>query len=178
MSPLFVMAIQSTLTIAITAFIARWYIAPALSRRPLREKLEPLLLVHAFRFVPLAIFLPGQVSGDFPGGLARLIAYGDFVSALLALAALLAWRYREAHGLWLTVLFSVVGTADMIVVLTAAMREQVYNLPLGFIYFIPAFYVPVLVVLQVMIFAYLVGAWRAGATGARHDFPPASHASV
>lgn len=164
MSPFFVMAIQSTLTIVIAALVARWYLAPSLARRPLREKLEPLLLVHAFRFVPLAIFLPGQVSDDFPAGLARLIAYGDFVSALLALAALLAWRYREAHGFWLTALFSVVGAADMVVVLTAAMREQVYNLPLGVIYYIPAFYVPVLAVLQVMIFAYLADAWRADKT--------------
>ncbi|MEX1082815.1 MAG: hypothetical protein WEC82_00700 [Xanthobacteraceae bacterium] len=124
MSPFFVMAIQSTLTIVIAALVARWYLVPSLATRPLREKLEPLLLVHAFRFVPLAIFLPGQVSDDFPGGLARLIAYGDFVSAVLALAALLAWRYREAHGFWLTALFSVVGTADMVVVLAAAMREH------------------------------------------------------
>lgn len=41
---------------------------------------------------------------------------------------------------------------------------MVYNLPLGFIYYIPAFYVPVLAVLQVMIFAYLADAWRAGRT--------------
>ncbi|MEX0954585.1 MAG: hypothetical protein WDZ83_05160 [Rhizobiaceae bacterium] len=164
MSPFFVMAIQSTLTIVIMAYIARWYIAPSLRMRPLREKLEPLLLVHAFRFVLLAIFLPGQVAADFPGGLARTIAYGDFASGLLALAALLAWRYREAHGYWLTALFSVVGTADMVIVLAAAMNAQVYNLPLGFIYYIPAFYVPVLMVLQVMIFAYLVDAWRVGRT--------------
>ncbi len=161
MSAFFVMAIQSGLTIAIAAFVARWYIAPALSERSLGEKLGPLLLVHAFRFLPLAIFLPGQVTGDFPAGLARLIAYGDFIAGLLALTAVLAWRYRPAHGFWTTALFSFVGTADMAVVLTAAMRAEFYDLPLGVIYYIPTFYVPVLFVLQVMIIAYLARAWRA-----------------
>ena len=43
----------------------------------------------------------------------------------------------------------------MVAVLIGAMNARIYELPLGFMYDIPAFYVPVLAVFQIMIFAYL-----------------------
>jgi hypothetical protein len=152
----YIMAMQAGLTFVIFACIARWYIAPALAGRSLRDKLTPLLLVHCFRFVPMMLLLPGQLGPGFPPDLAELIAHGDFVSGVLALCAVLALRWRENIGRGLTWLFTLVGTADMVVVLTRALMAQVWNEPLWFIYVIPTFYVPVLMVTQIMIVVALL----------------------
>lgn len=152
----FIMAVQASLTFVIFACIANWYIAPALARHGLRESLTPLLLLHSFRIVPLMLLLPGQLGPGFPPDLARTIAYGDFAAGVLAFLAVLAFRRSLGLGRAMTWAFSMVSTVDMVIVLTLALRAQVWNEPLGFIYVIPTFYVPVLVVTQGMIFLNLL----------------------
>src|SRR6516162_10487174 len=66
------------------------YIWPELRLRPRAEALRPLLILHSFRFIGLAILVPGVVSPDLPSAFARSAAYGDIVAAILALLTLLS----------------------------------------------------------------------------------------
>src|SRR5215471_10972146 len=66
------------------------YIWPALQARPRADALYPILLLHASRFVGLAFLVPGVVSPDLPVAFARPAAYGDFLTAILALFAIAA----------------------------------------------------------------------------------------
>src|ERR1700758_1095525 len=61
------------------------YIWPELRFRPLAEALQPLLILHSFRFVGLAFLVPGVVSPDVPSAFSHSAAYGDIIAAILAL---------------------------------------------------------------------------------------------
>jgi hypothetical protein len=65
--------------------VAAQYLWPALRSQPRARALRPLLLLHSFRFVGLAFLVPGVVSPDLPAAFARPAAYGDLITAVLAL---------------------------------------------------------------------------------------------
>jgi hypothetical protein len=100
---------------------------------------------HSFRFFGLVFILPGVVGPGLPAGFAQFAAYGDFVTGVLAILALLTVRIRPLF--WLFVFtFNVVGVADIIVDYYHATR---IGLPavagqLGAAYAIPIIYVPLL----------------------------------
>src|SRR5260370_37575556 len=68
--------------------VAWHYIWPALRERPSPENLKPILLLHGFRFLGLALVAAGVVSPELPAAFAQPVAYGDLISAILALLAL------------------------------------------------------------------------------------------
>src|SRR5215468_4712775 len=68
--------------------VAWHYIWPALRERSSPGNLKPVLLLHGFRFLGLAFAVPGVVSTELPATFARPVAYGDLISAALALLAL------------------------------------------------------------------------------------------
>jgi hypothetical protein len=68
--------------------VAWQYIWPALRQRTRADALRPLLLLHAFRFLGLAFLIPGVVSTNLPAAFAHPAAYGDLLSAILALLSL------------------------------------------------------------------------------------------
>src|SRR5579859_1903746 len=71
------------------AWLCIW---PALRERSSPENLKPILLLHGFRFLGLAFVIPGVVSPELPDAFARPVAYGDLISAILALLALATLR--------------------------------------------------------------------------------------
>src|SRR5580658_4757117 len=73
---------------------ASHYIWPALRERRSPENLKPILLLHGFRFLGLAFVVPGVVSPELPAAFAQPVAYGDFITAILALLALAALGTR------------------------------------------------------------------------------------
>src|SRR5215475_1345197 len=91
--------------------VAWYYIWPDLRDRPSPENLKPILLLHAFRFLGLAFLVPGFVSPELPGAFAQPVAYGDLISAILALLALVALETRAATTV--TWVFNTLGTADL-----------------------------------------------------------------
>jgi hypothetical protein len=52
--------------------IAKWYVMPHLSNRPLNEALIPLIFPHCFRYIGMAFLIPGVTSepldSRFAGG--------------------------------------------------------------------------------------------------------------
>src|SRR6266550_1112365 len=94
--------------LAVWGAVAWHYIWPALRDRPSAENLKPILLLHGFRFLGLAFVVPGVVSSELPAAFAQPVAYGDFITAILALLALAA--LGTSAGKVAAWIFNVFGT--------------------------------------------------------------------
>src|SRR3984885_10119992 len=70
--------------------VAKRYIWPKLRLLPRAEALQPLLILHSFRFIGLVFLVPGVVSPELPSAFAYSAAYGDLVAATLALLSLVS----------------------------------------------------------------------------------------
>ena len=154
--------------------VAWLYIWPALKRRPSPENLRPILLLNGFRFLGLAFVVPGVVSPELPSAFAQPEAYGDFISAVLALLASRAMLGSPA-GTVATWAFNVFGTADLLFAFYLGSRISLPNNPgllgasLGWAgqcqwwrsggamgYFILTAYVPLLFVTHGLVFRILL----------------------
>ena len=136
--------------------VAWHYIWPALNERPSPENLKPILLLHAFRFLGLAFVVPGVVSSELPAAFAQPVAYGDLISAILALLALATLRTR--NGTVVTWVFNIFGTADL---LFAFYQGGRISLPatqglLGAGYFVLTAYVPLLFITHGLVLRILL----------------------
>lgn len=156
MDPLVVLGVQCTLSMLVFFLIIKWYVVPKITKETKFDILALLLLVNVFRYLPLSLFMPGQVSAEFPPYLKEIVAHGDFLSGVLALVALLLLKANKKSAIKFIWIFSIVSVIDMVVVLALAMSEKVYLLPLGTNYFTVSVYVPMLIVIQVVIFKILL----------------------
>jgi hypothetical protein len=136
---------------------AAQYIWPAVSNRERTEAIRPILVLHGFRYIGLAVLVPGVVSPGLPAtAFARGLAYGDLAAATMALIALAALRTRWAGALvWI---FNIFGTADLLNAFYQGNRLSLADTPgsLGAGYFIPIFGVPLLMVTHVLVFRLLM----------------------
>ena len=74
---------------------AKRYMWPKLRVLPRAEALQPILILHSFRFVGLAFLVPGVVSPDLPSAFAHSAAYG--APPLLLITHGLAFRILLQH---------------------------------------------------------------------------------
>src|SRR5579863_6724024 len=88
-------AVSSAFGLAVWGAVAWHYIWPELRERPGPENLKPILLLHGFRFLGLAFVVPGVVSPELAATFAQPVAYGDLMTAILALLALATLRTRS-----------------------------------------------------------------------------------
>jgi len=87
-----------------------------------------------------------------PDSFAIPTAYGDLISAVLALLALGALRTGRTGALVLVWIFNIVGTVDLVLALSHADAVPL----IGAAWYIPTFWVPLLLVTHVMIFVRLI----------------------
>jgi hypothetical protein len=130
------------------------YIWPSLRLRPRSEALQPLLILHTFRFEGLAFLVTGVVSPDLPPSFAHAAAYGDLAAAVLALLALLT-QSREI-GVLFAWLFNLWGTADLLNAFYQAGSGGLVPGQLGATYVIPTLVVPLLLITHVVAFRILL----------------------
>ena len=156
MTPFIIGNIQFTLSLIVYVCIAVWYVYPALKNKEWNKALVPLLLVHVFRYGPLTLLMPGQVSPDAPLDVAQTIAYGDLISGVLALvAAILVWN--KVNGAKLLVwLFTIIGFGDVVVASAKGIGAGLLEMDMGFNLYILNFYVPMLIVTHIMIVLLLI----------------------
>jgi hypothetical protein len=155
--------ISVALSLIAWSSVAVLYLWPALRSLPRVRALQPLLLLHSFRFIGLAFLVPGVVSPELPSAFARPAAYGDLAAAVLALLSLAA--LRTPLGLALVWIFNVVGTADLLhAIYLGRIGVGVEPGHLGAAYFIPTVVVPLLLVTHVLVFRLLL---RRDAAGSR-----------
>jgi hypothetical protein len=139
------------------AVFSAQYIWPAISKRERADALRPILVLHGFRYIGLAVLIPGVVSPELSATVfARELAYGDLAAASLALIGLAALRTRWAEALvWV---FNIFGTADLLNAYYQGGRVSLPETPgsMGAAYFIPVFGVPLLLVTHVLAFRLLM----------------------
>jgi hypothetical protein len=122
------------------------------------EARRAIATLHSFRFFGLVFIVPGVVGPNLPARFAVFAAYGDFVTGVLAIPALVTVRVRSLF--WSFVIaFNLVGATDIIVdyyrgneVSLAALAGQ-----LGATDAIPIIYVPVLMIAHFAAFYLLAG---------------------
>lgn len=144
--------VQFSMSLLVYALIYRWHVSPWLAGKTKTEALQILLLPHAFRYVGLFFLVPSFVASELPSGFADATAYGDLLTAVLAIFTLILLRTKSIFAMPLTWLTSLVGTIDLLKALSAT--DNVSNL--GVVVFVPAFIVPLLLVSHVVIFVRLV----------------------
>ena len=148
--------ISAAFGLAVWGTVAWQYIWPALRERPFPESLRPILLLHAFRFLGLAFVVPGVVSPNLPAAFAQPVAYGDFITAILALLALVTLGTRA--GTVMIWVFNTFGVADLLFGFYQGSRISLADTPglLGSGYFILAAYVPLLLITHGLAFRILL----------------------
>jgi hypothetical protein len=141
--------------LAVWGAVVWHYIWPALRERSALENLKPILLLHGFRFLGLSFVVPGVVSPELPAAFAQPVAYGDLISAMLALLALATLGTRTGTVAWV---FNAFGTADLLFAFYQGCRISLPDTPglLGAGYFILAAYVPLLLITHGLAFRILL----------------------
>jgi hypothetical protein len=128
----------------------RWFLKPELPRLEPTTVLLPLLLLHSMRHLGLMFLTTGVTSPSLPVQFAVPAAAGDFLSATLALIAAVLIKRKSHWAVPMTWLFTVVGLVDFVV---AIALSRIYGAGdfLGGAYWIPSFWVPMLLVGHVAI---------------------------
>jgi hypothetical protein len=160
--------ISVTFGLAVWGAVAWNYIWPALRERPSPENLKPILLLHAFRFLGLAFVVPGVVSPELPATFAQPVAYGDLLTAIVALLALAT--LGTYAGTVLTWVFNTFGTADLLFAFYLGSRIALPDTPglLGAGFFILTAYVPLLLITHGLAFRILLRAKAVAASPSKY----------
>ena len=138
---------------------ARLYVLPKLQNYEARTLLLPILLLHSLRHLGLMFLTSGATYPGIPPQFTYPAAYGDLITAVLAMTAIPAVAMRARSAKLLVWLFNVVGSLDLIDAITLA---TVYDAApfMGAAYWIPAFWVPALLVTHYLTFIVLLrGRW-------------------
>lgn len=133
-----------TISFIVFAIASVWYVAPWLKQRPLPEALTALVWVHVFRYVALQIYSAQRFGFAVSDGGRNEIAFGDVVGMLLAVATIVALRYRArvAHVLvWILVIESVLDLGNATIL---GQQENLFASANGVTWLILTFYVPML----------------------------------
>jgi hypothetical protein len=134
--------------------VAARYIWPELRLRTRAEALQPLLILHSFRFIGLAVLVPGVVSPDLPSAFAHPEAYGDMIAAILALFSLLL--LPSTAGIASAWIFNLWGTADLFNAFYQANHAGLLAGQLGAAFFLPTLIVPLLLITHGLAFRILL----------------------
>lgn len=139
--------------LVIWGMIALRYIYPNLSNKPLKNACEPILYLHAFRYLGLSFIASGVVSSELNTVWAHGAAYGDLTVAILSLLTLaLRKTFFLKTALWI---FNIIGIIDLI---RASILGPIYDVPtyLNATFFIPVFFVPILFWTHIILFVLLL----------------------
>lgn len=126
--------------------------------RRAQQILVPILLLHSMRVLGMMFLDRGATYPGMPPEFAYPAAFGDFVTAIIAFAAipLLLGGSRLAKPIvWI---FNIFGTIDLLAAITTA---TIYGAPfaMGATYWIPSVAVPALIVTHYVTFVLLLRRW-------------------
>ncbi|MBL4603690.1 MAG: hypothetical protein JKY84_13165 [Emcibacteraceae bacterium] len=152
MDILTIFILQVFFSILVWSLLAKWILAPALEGLSLNKSLFWLTLPHASRHVGMVFLVPGVVMETLPSSFAVTTAYGDLLSAILAIITMIALRAGWSGVLALVWVFNIVGTVDLL----AALSHPEAVPFLAGAWYIPTLWVPLLLVSHFMIFVRLV----------------------
>ena len=150
-----ILALQFTLSLVAYVALGFWFILPWLQTKPRATALSILVFPQTFRFVGVTLLVPGVVEPGLPEAFARPTAIGDTVTTILAWLSLIALRRGWRLAIPAVWLFNLVGLGDLLLNLRRGVHLQVAS-QLGAAWFVPAFIVPGMLVIHVLVFVFLV----------------------
>jgi hypothetical protein len=136
--------LATMLSFVLFAIMAVWYVAPWLQSRPRVEALTPLVWINAFRHVALQIFSAQHFGFVVSDGTRDQIVAGDLIGMILAVAAIIALRYRSRVAPLLVWVLVVETVVDLAYTTILGVREHLYTTASAVTFLIVAFYVPLL----------------------------------
>ncbi len=158
MTPQAIFVLQFVLSVTMFSLVTRWVVAPWLAKQSQQDAIFWLTLPHAFRYIGMVFLVPGVVAQPLPDYFAIPAAYGDLVASVLAILALVLLRIGWKGTMGVVWLFNVVGTVDLL----NALRHVEVVSDFGSVWYIPTFFVPLLLVSHFMIFVQLLKPGRIG----------------
>jgi len=147
-----VFILQMLLSALVYSLIANWYIAPALAHLPQLEIFGYLLLPHALRHIGLTAIVPAVVDPNVPKEWSRPVGYGDLLTQVVAMLAILAIRCHWSFAIVMVWIANIVGFGDFVYAGIVATKYKAYNYQLGGFWFLPTFFVPILIVTHFWMF--------------------------
>lgn len=150
-----ILTISLALGVAVYSLIAKWYVMPVLDKHSPDKALPPLILLHCFRYQGLAFLIPGVVARNIAPSFAVPTAYGDLLTALLAIGAVIALRSKWKRAIMLVWIFNIVGSLDLVHALPQGLLNARAG-QFGGAYYIPVLIVPALLVSHFLIFRILM----------------------
>jgi len=137
-----------------SSVLAYTYVWPSVRAMPRHDALRLLAAFHAFRFLGMNFLVAGFVSPELSSDFANQVGWGDFIAAGLALVAMAALSWRWSIAVPLVWIFNIWGTLDLLN--AYYMGVKIGNPGLfGAGIYIPALYVPLLLVNHVLAFVVL-----------------------
>ena len=119
----------------------------------LKKAVQPILVLHSFRFAGLSFLVPGVVHAGLNPAWAIPAAFGDFTAAILAFITLL--RINSTSFKSLLWVFNILGFIDLLLAFADGPRYSILPF-LGATYFIVIVYVPILLLTHLMVFKLLL----------------------
>jgi hypothetical protein len=151
--PFVLSVVGAFLTSSVLAYIYVW---PAVRALPRFNALRLLAAFHAFRFFGMNFLVAGFVSPELSSDFASKIGWGDLIAAILALfsMAVLSWRWSIAIPVvWI---FNIWGTLDLLNAYYMGATQLRDPGLMGAGIYVPALYVPLLLVTHGLIFSLLL----------------------
>ncbi len=140
-----------------------WLLKPHMSKIAPVQVVIPILLLESMRHLGLMFLTPGVVGAGIALQFAWPTAVGDCIAASLAMLAAVLIQRRSRYAMPALAVFSVIGTLDFVMAI-ALNRIYQPNVFLGAAYWIPAFWVPMLLVCHRILFGILITLRRTGGT--------------
>jgi len=158
----FVLSVVGTfLTSSVVAYVYVW---PAVRAMPRYEALRLLAAFHAFRFLGMNFLVSGFVSSELNSDFANKIGWGDLVAAALALLSMAALSWRWSTAIPIVWIFNICGTLDLLNAYYMGVTNVGNPGLFGAGIYIPALYVPLLLVGHFLAFMILMKARSAEKT--------------
>jgi len=119
----------------------------------IKSVMQPILLLHSFRFIGLSFIVTGVVGAGLSPDWAVPAAWGDFAAAVLAFITVLLIRSKLFRVFaWA---FSLVGSADLLLAFSHGNKYDIVG-KLGATYFIITVIVPLLILTHITVFKLLL----------------------
>ena len=151
--PFVLSVVGAFLTSSTVAYIYVW---PWLRGLPRYEAMRALAAFHAFRFFGMNFLVAGFVSPELSPRFASQVGWGDFIAAALALVSMAALSRRWPIAIPVVWVFNIWGTIDLLnAYYMGATQLRDPGLMAAGIY-VPAVYLPLLLVSHVLIFLLLL----------------------
>jgi len=133
--------------------ISRKYLWLQIKDRELTKAVQPILILHSFRFAGLSFLIPGVVNAGLNPAWSQPAAFGDFAAAILAFITLSLVNSASFRPLlWI---FNILGIIDLLLAFVNGPRYNIVPF-LGPGYFIVILFVPILLLTHLMVFKLLL----------------------